>query len=547
MKPPPRNRTKPDRTVIPDPATSRGHLSGQWPRVEQRILLKALKTHSRYTRGGLDDLDYNYLRKHLPTRSITEITSVVDYLKDKVISLANYKLRKKRWEQKKARKPIEVWRHMASAMAGTLEEPITSAFSQMLIVSSTEPRTLRNCDPPQVYRPPTDKDRPVGRTVPFRPMPRLPVKVEGPGSNTARPVVVLKTPGPTMGPAKRLPAPSQVVRVANSKIIPPPQKQVSHTAGTSPATTTLTTTTTTSSQSAASSCQPGVAETLNAPASSPQPASQTGTPVTGRVVPSSGSAAVVKTQSVGGSLIRTTQQPSEKPPTTTTTCTSKSTSSGPHTSSSSSASAGKTPVPSTAASSGASSLARPTPPPSTPAAAFHAKFGRTGKYATKDSPRLFGVKSVVDFERIYRYLSVIHQPNEECRLTPMESAIVLDLLMSLPEELPLLDCNKLHKHLIKMYQFLSSTADSSKTAGEMFKELKDGLCDPTPSGRDGNRTNGQQQNAADGGGKKPQPDAAERQSSGSGNASGQPGDADEMGLCPPLNPFMVPLKLLMRK
>lgn len=46
--------------------------------------------------------------------------------------------------------------------------------SQMLIVSSTEPRTLRNCDPPQVHRPPTHK--PDGRTVPLRPMPRLPVQ-----------------------------------------------------------------------------------------------------------------------------------------------------------------------------------------------------------------------------------------------------------------------------------------------------------------------------------------------------------------------------------
>lgn len=33
---------------------------------------------------------------------------------------------------------------------------------------------------------------------------------------------------------------------------------------------------------------------------------------------------------------------------------------------------------------------------------------------------------------------------------PLESAIVLDLLMSLPEELSLLDCNQLHKHLIQV-------------------------------------------------------------------------------------------------
>ena len=37
-----------------------------------------------------------------------------------------------------------------------------------------------------------------------------------------------------------------------------------------------------------------------------------------------------------------------------------------------------------------------------------------------------------------------------CDCFPSESAIVLDLLMSLPEELPLLDCNKLHNHLIQV-------------------------------------------------------------------------------------------------
>lgn len=43
----------------------------------------------------------------------------------------------------------------------------------MLIVSSTEPRTLRNGDPPPFQRLPTDKD---SRTVPLRPMPRLAVQ-----------------------------------------------------------------------------------------------------------------------------------------------------------------------------------------------------------------------------------------------------------------------------------------------------------------------------------------------------------------------------------
>ncbi|KAM6894528.1 snRNA-activating protein complex subunit 2 [Lycodopsis pacificus] len=468
MKPPARKRTKPNRDLYLEPVRPPPKVTRSWPQLEQRCLLKALKISRSFTRGN-GDIDYDFLRKFVPARSISEIRSVVEYLKNRVISLASNKLKKKRLEEKKVRKPIEEWTRMASAVAGTREEPISAAFSQMLIVSSTEPCTLRNCDPPQIHRPPTDK--PVGRTVPLRPMPRLPIKVEHPGTNTACPVLVHNTPGPAMGPAK----------------------------------------------------------ILAAPTSSPQPASQTATPVTGQVSPGCGSGAVVKS-----------------PTTMSTSSTSKSTSSGPHAPLSSSAT-GQTPVPSTAPSSDASS-APPKPPLSTPALAFHTMFGRTNKHATKDSPRIFGVKSVVDFERIYRYLSSVHQPNDDCHLTPMESAIMLDLLMSLPEELPLLNCNKLHEHLIQVYQFLSSTANS-KMAGEKFKELKDGL-----RAQDGKKTNSQPRAArtADGSdvtasGVKKLPNEAESQSSGSTNASGQSGDSDEMGLCPALNPFMVPLKLLMRK
>lgn len=53
------------------------------------------------------------------------------------------------------------------------------------------------------------------------------------------------------------------------------------------------------------------------------------------------------------------------------------------------------------------------------AAEAHARFGRTSKYATKDSPRTLGVKCVVDFEKIYCYLSAVHKPDKECNLTPM--------------------------------------------------------------------------------------------------------------------------------
>lgn len=120
---------------------------------------------------------------------------------------------------------------------------------------------------------------------------------------------------------------------------------------------------------------------------------------------SSSSAAVVKTQ---------------------ITTFTKSTVSRPHRALSSSAT-GPTTVPSATPSSVASSdsatshssSSQSTPSLSTPAAAISAKFGHTGKFATKDSPRMLGVKHVVDFEKIYRYLSYIHKPNEGCCLTPM--------------------------------------------------------------------------------------------------------------------------------
>ncbi|XP_038587761.1 snRNA-activating protein complex subunit 2 isoform X1 [Micropterus salmoides] len=530
MKPPPRTRTKPDRNLKPEPVPQRsGKLAGKWQRPEQRKLLDALKRLSK-TAGGLGDIDYAFLRKYVPTRSVAEIHSVVESLKNKVISCASFKLKKKRWEEKKVRKPIEVWTHIASAVAGTLEEPISTAFSQMLLVSSTEPRTLRNRDPPQVQRPPTDEDRPIGRTVPLRPMPRLPVQGMSPGTNKACPLLVLKTPMPTTGPAKRLPAPSQVVRVPNGKI-PPPHQQLSNTAGTS-------------------SCQSAAAKILTVPSTSPRPASQTLTPIPGQVTPSSSSGAVLK------NVCNSINQPSEHHLTTTTTSSSMPTSSISAASISQVPSTAPSCVASSSLTTSSSSSTRSVPPHSTPATAFHARFGRTSKYSTKDSPRMFGIKCVVDFERIYRYLSVIHKPNEECNLTPMESAIVLDLLMSLPEELPLLDCNKLHKHLVQVYQCLSSPADS-KIAREMLKDLKGRFCAQTeaPSCQDGTRTNSQQNAAGtadssdttDSGVQKLQSEEAECQSSGNNNTSNPSGDADVMGLCPPLNPFMVPLKLLMRR
>ena len=95
-------------------------------------------------------------------------------------------------------------------------------------------------------------------------------------------------------------------------------------------------------------------------------------------------------------------------------------------------------------------------------------------------------------------------------------------------------------------------------AGETFKDLKGGLSaeaeTEAPGCRESNRTDTlntaktvDSSDVINRGGRKLKPDEAESQSSWSNNTSSQSGNANMIGLCPPLNPFMVPLKLLMRK
>lgn len=86
----------------------------------------------------------------------------------------------------------------------------------------------------------------------------------------------------------------------------------------------------------------------------------------------------------------------------------------------------------------------------------------------------------------------------------------------------------------------------------MFKDLKDGLSAQTDAQRGGEERKQHTAGTADSsdvmdsGGKKLQPNGAEKQGA-SGNTFSHLVDAEIIGCCPPLNPFMVPLKLLMRR
>ncbi|XP_027895109.1 snRNA-activating protein complex subunit 2 [Xiphophorus couchianus] len=453
MKPPPRNRTKRQLSFWTETPESRRKAACKWGRPELKKLLKALQALSQTT-GGLQEIDYAVLKKHIPTRSISEISAMVDSLKNKTISSARFQLQMKNWEEKQFRRPIEEWTHMASTLAGTLEKVISAAFSQMLVVSSTEPCTLRNCDPKQDLRPA------VG------PVPCMPVKGERPSA------LLLMAPAPARSGSRRLPAPSQAVRGQTRKILPRQKQPAVPSAAAASTSTSLT------------GC--------------PDPAA----PLLSETLPafvSSGSLKPLAPAASGLSPVSAAAQSA------VALCLPVSSFSSPHS----------------------------TVPLSHAAAELPATFGQSSKHAVVDDPKTVGVNFAVDFEKIYKFLSVVQNPSEDYNLTPMESAIVLDLLMSLPEELHYLDCKNLQKHLIQMHQSLSAPV-CSMPAKQLMSKLQNARRverGPAPAP------------AADLSQEAEAAGAAHR----GATSSGQSEDADMAVFLPPLNPFLVPLSLLMRK
>uniref|UniRef100_A0A667XRR7 snRNA-activating protein complex subunit 2 n=1 Tax=Myripristis murdjan TaxID=586833 RepID=A0A667XRR7_9TELE len=533
MKPPSRRRAKPARLEVEEEDSAQdcpGEVPlAPWSRIEQHGALVVL----RRLDPSAGDIDYDALKKRLPRRSISQIRSMVEALKDKVIKSASSQLISQRNAEKRFQKPIELWTEMALIMAGTLEKPISAAFSQMLMVSSTEPCSLRNSDPPHSHTPATDQQTPGLRFVPMRPMPSRPA----PGGISH---IILKTPAKTMSPARALPAPCQDVRVRTATLSQAQRQSLAPAPGTSSDAISA-------SQTVATSHQTGTATTAEAAAASPlRPATaaasvqvldSTRQPQPLRLAPASKAGAFVRAMAVSTSVPQASPQPAEplkvvgelaaatpqpqpqpqpKPHTAgvgtspaeiPTVCSSVGTD-GPqpqnteatstvsshtldptgasprpppqqHSNAVSSATAFNSPLSSVADPSSPSASTDPSDPPRVDAAGSQ----RTSKHAGGDGPRRFGVKCIVDFEKIYRYLSSIHMKDEECALTPMESAIVLDLLMSLPEELPKLDCNNLQRHMIQVYSGLSAPANSEKARGMFDFGPEKGQNDPDQSNR----------------------------------------------------------------
>ncbi|XP_023042572.1 snRNA-activating protein complex subunit 2 [Piliocolobus tephrosceles] len=125
----------------------------------------------------------------------------------------------------------------------------------------------------------------------------------------------------------------------------------------------------------------------------------------------------------------------------------------------------------------------------------------------------------VDFEKIYKYLSSLSRSGRSPELSAAESAVVLDLLMSLPEELPLLPCTALVEHMTETY--LRLTAPQPSPAG--------GSLGPAAEG-DGAGSSAPEET----------PPATKKAEPSELKSSWQ-----AAGICP-LNPFLVPLELLGR-
>ncbi|XP_072457088.1 snRNA-activating protein complex subunit 2 [Notamacropus eugenii] len=134
---------------------------------------------------------------------------------------------------------------------------------------------------------------------------------------------------------------------------------------------------------------------------------------------------------------------------------------------------------------------------------------------------------VIDFEKIYKYLSSVSRNGKGLELSPGESAVLLDLLMSLPEEISRLPCERLQTHMASSYRKLvrpQAVLDPNPRDPGKDHLVEDSEVSSSPSN-------------APGSAKSPTP---ERPAT-SGPAQHQLWQ--DLEFCP-LNPFMVPLELL---
>ncbi|XP_043382992.1 snRNA-activating protein complex subunit 2 isoform X5 [Chelonia mydas] len=192
-------------------------------------------------------------------------------------------------------------------------------------------------------------------------------------------------------------------------------------------------------------------------------------------------------------------------------------------------------------------------------------------------------KFSVDFEKIYKYLSMLSRDIKVPELSPYESAVVLDLLMSLPEELSNLDYDGLKRHMHRSYRELTAQqpdgsrkgSDPGASAGELATDLPSASidCERPPTANlsvsctlptelaqpsDNQKRPSRSGECEQGTQETPQPSVSPSPAQHSASHGQLPPplhsagiDAQksvwkDLGICP-LNLFLVPLELLARK
>ncbi|XP_006896458.1 PREDICTED: snRNA-activating protein complex subunit 2 [Elephantulus edwardii] len=130
----------------------------------------------------------------------------------------------------------------------------------------------------------------------------------------------------------------------------------------------------------------------------------------------------------------------------------------------------------------------------------------------------------VDFEKIYKYLAALSRSGSGPELSAAESSVILDLLLSLPEELTRLPCTALADHMTGAYQRLT-TRQPGPGDGTPGPETEDG----------GSGSRGHEE---------PSQATPKIPARAGPNEPQSPWQA--AGVCP-LNPFLVPLELLCQR
>ncbi|KAJ1084713.1 hypothetical protein NDU88_004859 [Pleurodeles waltl] len=191
-----------------------------------------------------------------------------------------------------------------------------------------------------------------------------------------------------------------------------------------------------------------------------------------------------------------------------------------------------------------------------------------------DGVKSYEAEQTLDFENIYKYLFELSRGGQAPELSPLESAVLLDLLLSLPKELEQLDCLALKSHMFQSFRNLNMPFPQSSgplgglttTVGmglgnwkrvveppskqkELTKEDLQKDSSSSETSRDERTTSVEEptSHAPSTSNQQPPSSQLSETATHSDKKSSQDGKVPwkHLGLCP-LNVFMVPLKLLHR-